>query len=481
MKAGLRSAGAALLAIGSRASTQLFVVAVTLVATRYLSPADFGVFAIATVFITFTRTLLYTGPFEYLMKAPKGDRCASDCLAATVLTAALASAAVLLLAIGSKIAFPSLQIAWLMLVLIPTNLIAAVASWEEALLLRAGKVQAYYVAAVLIELVSAIAAVAMLAGGWQLGALVAQVYLRMVLAVVGYSVLLPLPRLARPRAAEVRRILDWSTTRYGGTFVSFLSNYSGDLILGALLSPAATGVYRASNRVVTAASDMFSQPAALLSRTALSQRFAHGLPADGRWFTMFAGIAFVGWPALVAVALLGDWIAVVALGPAWAGAAWPIAILAVARLWALLTGVASALLVTYDRQRLVLKCQTIAAVGIALATVALSSFGGAGAALAALAVNMAASAWLTRAAWRLGPLSRGEARAQSAAVLLPVISTAGGTLIGRWLAADLAAMGPARLAFAAACGGAGWVLGVLIVRRTAFGALDLLTRRASAG
>lgn len=481
MKASLRSAGAALLAIGSRASTQLFVVAVTLVATRYLSPADFGIFAIATVFITFTRTLLYTGPFEYLMKARDGDRCASDCLAATVLTAAIASGGVLLLAIGSMLVFSSPEIAWLMLVLIPTNLIAAAASWEEALLLRAGKLQAYYIATVLIELVGAIGAVALLASGWGLGSLVAQVYLRMMLAVIAYGVLLPWPRLAPPRVAEVRRILRWSTARYGGTFVAFLSNYSGDLILGALLSPAATGVYRASNRVVTAASDMFSQPAALLSRTALSHRFARGLPADGRWFTMFVGIAFVGWPALTGVALLGDWIAAVALGPAWSAAAWPIAILAVARLWALLTGVASALLVTYDRQRFVLKCQTIAALGIAAATVALSSFGGAGAALAALGVNAAASAWLARAAWRLGPLPRGEARAQIVAVLLPVIFTAAGTLVGRWLGVGLVATGPARLGFAVACGGAGWILGVLIVRRTALGALDLLTRPTSAG
>ncbi|WBH17094.1 oligosaccharide flippase family protein [Sphingomonas radiodurans] len=478
MKQNLRSAGAALLAIGSRASTQLFVVAVTLVATRYLSPDDFGVFAIATVFITLARTLLYTGPFEYLMKAPDLARTASECLAATVLTAAAASIAVLLLALVLLLGFGSGAIAWLMLVLVPTNLLAAMASWEEALLLRAGRLRAYYVATMLIELSSALVAIWLLVIGWQLGALVAQVYLRMGLAVLGYAALMRLPPLRHPRPGGVRRVLRWSSARYGATFVGFLSNYSGDLILGALLSPAATGVFRASNRVVTAASDMFSQPAALLSRTALSHRFAQGRPADGSWFAMFVAIGFIGWPALLGVALLGDWIAVTALGPAWSSAAGPIAILAVARLWSMLTAVATALLVTYDRQRLVLSSQMLAAVGVALATVALAVWGVTGAALAALGVNMAVSLWLARAALRLGPLPFAEADQLLQAILLPSLCTAVGTIVGRLLAVDHVAVGAGQLVLAIGCGSVGWVVGVVLVRRAALGALLLLTQRS---
>ena len=474
MTPGLRSAGAALLAIGARASTQLFVVAVTLVATRYLSPADFGIFALATVFITFARTLLYTGPFEYLMKAPDLARTAAECLAATVLTAALAGILVLLLALGSMLVFGSTAVGWLMLILVPTTLMAALASWQEALILRAGWMRAYYLATIAIELASALAAIALLVSGWQLGALVAQVYCRMALAVLGYALLLRPPALRTPRPAGVRRILRWSAARYGATLVGFLSNYSGDLILGALLSPAATGLFRASNRVVTAASDMFSQPAALLSRTALSHRFARGAPADGRWFAMFVGIAFIGWPALVAVALLGDLIAPVALGPAWAGAGLPIAILATARLWTMLTAVASALLVTYDRQRLVLRVQLVAAIGVALATIALARWGVVGAAIAALAATMTTSLWLAHAAWQIGTVT--DPGRLSATVLLPVALTAAGILAGRTV--PLIQTSIWHLAFAAGCAVLGWLIGVVLVRRTAFAALHLLTHPA---
>ncbi len=474
MNATLRSTSAAALAIGSRASTQSFVVAVTLVATRYLTPADFGIFALATVSITFARTLLYTGPFEYLMKAPDVSHAASESLAATILTALVTGLIVLSLALGSMLLGAPVTIGWLMLILLPTNLMAALASWQEALLLRDGRTRAYYIATIAIELVSALAAIALLIAGKGLGALVAQVYLRMALAVIGYMAMLRRPTMLPPRLAGVRRILHWSAARYGATSIGFLSSYSGDLILGALVSPMATGVFRASNRIVTAASDMFSQPAALLSRTALSQRFARQAAADGGWFAMFVGIAFIGWPALIGVALLADRIAVIALGPDWAAAGLPIAILALARLWAMLTAVASALLVTWDRQRFVFRTQLVTALAMVIATIALSPWNVVGVALATLIVSMTSSLWLARAAWRIGAVP--DAPALLAAIATPVALTATATLAGRWLMFDQSGAGP--LAFAIGCGAIGWLAGVLLVRRTILLALHQLTHRA---
>ena len=94
MNRPLGSAADALLAMAARGGTQLFALTVTLVATRYLSPGDFGVFALATVFITVVRNLLYAGPAEFLLKTRDADRDAADCLAAMMVTTLLASAAV---------------------------------------------------------------------------------------------------------------------------------------------------------------------------------------------------------------------------------------------------------------------------------------------------------------------------------------------------------------------------------------------------
>ncbi|RDE05317.1 oligosaccharide flippase family protein [Sphingomonas aracearum] len=477
MRAGLRSAAAAFLAMGSRASSQFFLIAVTLVATRYLSPADFGVFAIATAFVTLARTLLYTGPFEYLMKAKDLDGCVVECLVGNALMATIAGLVLLLLAGASPWLFSSPDVAWLMLVLIPSNFVAAFASWEEALLLRKGSVRAYYVSTTLVELASSLAAIGLLVAGWKLAALVVQIYLRLVLLAIAYRLQVRPPSLHRPDMAVVGTVARWSNSRYGATFVSFLSNYSGDLILGAFLSPAATGLFRASNRVVTAASDMFSQPARLLAMTGLSHRFAQGKPADGDWFAMFVGIAFIGWPALIGVAMLGDWLAPVALGPRWAGAGPAIAILACARLWTILTAVTSSLLVAYDRQRRVLANQLATAIGVAALTVALSPWGVTGAAVASLVVTAATTLWLVADALRVGQVSKARWRRLLPTLGLPMVFTSIAVLGGRAVAPEIARSPPVQLAVAVACGALGWLMAVVLVRREALRSLRLLTHR----
>jgi O-antigen/teichoic acid export membrane protein len=68
--------------LAARASNQVFLIAVVLTATRYLGPAEFGVFSIAVIFTTLSRTLLYTGPSEFLLKASDPDEAGLACLLA---------------------------------------------------------------------------------------------------------------------------------------------------------------------------------------------------------------------------------------------------------------------------------------------------------------------------------------------------------------------------------------------------------------
>ncbi len=476
MTGALGSAADALLAMAARGGTQLFVMAVTLVATRFLSPSDFGVFALATVFITFVRTLLYAGPAEYLLKTPAPDRDAADCLAAMMLTALLASAAVAGLAAGLFAVSGAADVAWLMLILAPSNLIAALTSWSEALLLRGHRLRAFYGAAVVTELASAVAAITLLLAGWQLGALVVQVYLRMTLPLITSALLLSRPRLRRPETAGVMRLLHWSASRYGAAGVAAVSTYSGDLILGVLLSPAATGLFRASNRVATAASDMFAHPAGLLVRTALARRHARGDDVDGGWLAMFAGIAMIGWAALVDLALVADWIAAGVLGPGWASAAAPIAILCLARLFAMLGTAATAMLVTHDRQTCVFRAQLVAAGAVATATVVLSPWGVNGAAVALLGASAGTALWLTCAALQLGGEATGAVRRSLGLIASPLLASALATLIGRWLAIGLTDTPIQQIMVSGLCGGVGWAIGIVPVRARAREALIHLTR-----
>lgn len=469
----IRSAGSAFVAMASRASSQFFLIAVTLVATRYMSPTDFGIFAIATAFVTFARTLLYTGPFEYLLKTDDLEGHSTECLVVNGLVATASGVVLGALALASSWLFTSPQVSWLLLILIPSNFIAAFASWEEALLLRTGQIKRYYVITALVEFASSSLAIVLLFFGFKLGALIAQIYARLIILTVVYWWLARPVRLNRPRRRQVLTIARWSTARYGGTVVSFLSNYSGDLILGLLLSPAATGLFRASNRVVTAASDMFAQPTRILAMTALSRRAASGGPPGDQWFSMFVGIAFIGWPALIGIAVLAQQIAPIALGNKWAGAGTAISILAIARIWGMLSAVTGALLVANNRQNYAFFNQLFSAIGVAVATVLFSYWGVTGAAFASLLVATVSTLSLTWKTYQLAPVSGHEARRLLPVLIYPIVASLGGALVGQMISGDVGRYWA--LSIPIMLGATGWAIAVGLVWRRALGALASLT------
>src|SRR5690242_8245612 len=151
MMGSARSIVSAVTAIGSRASSQVFLLGLTLVATRCLSPADFGLYALASIFVTLARSLLYSGPFEYLMKAPDLEAPPPRARAATALVALGSSLVRMAMARPGARLFGSPEIAPLMVALAPSTLIASLASWQESLVLRSGKVNGYYAATMAVE------------------------------------------------------------------------------------------------------------------------------------------------------------------------------------------------------------------------------------------------------------------------------------------------------------------------------------------
>ncbi len=141
----------------------------------------------------------------------------------------------------------------------------------------AGKgLRAYYAVTASAELIAAACAIALLFLGFGVYALIAQLYCRAALLLLGYLVLQRPPLGAPLTLATMRELASWSSHRYAGVFTGFFSNYGADFIIGALLSPAATGLFRAGSRIVTAVSDIFSQPITMIATTAYSRRAATG-------------------------------------------------------------------------------------------------------------------------------------------------------------------------------------------------------------
>lgn len=455
--------GTAVIAMAARVSGQFAMVAVTLVATRHLGPADFGVFAIAGALVMLARTMLYTGPFEYLLKLPQDApqaQGAGACLAATVLVAAGWIALLVGLGLAAPFVFRGGGVAPVILALAPSVLLGALAAFAESVMLRSGAVRRYYAITVLAEVGAGLAAMALLAAGWGLWALVLQIYARTLIMALALGALGPPLALARPPRARIAEVLRWSASRFGSVLVSFLANYSGDLVLGIVLSPAASGLYRAANRMVTALADMFVQPAGMLALTTLAAQHARWEEGGNRgaWPRLAALFAMLGWPALALLALFAHRIVPLALGPDWGAAAPVVAVFCLARMAALVTAVATAELIVTDRQGRVLAVQTAAAVATAGLTVLAAPYGAFGAALAATLVAVFAAAALARIA-----LERCDRPALAEAARLVILPLAGA--FGAALAADhlLGATAPLAAPFAAlalplACAAAGWLL-----------------------
>ena len=464
----------ALTGLLSRASNQIATVAVTLVATRFLSPAEFGVFALASIAITLIRTFLYSGAFEYLLKAGDARDCASECLAVNVMLTAALSALMALIAIAGRQLFAADGIAFAILALLPSNLIAAVAAWRESLLLRTAKLRLYYGLTMLAELAAMAVAIWLLFAGFRIGALIWQVYIRNTAMLILY---LLVGRSIFSRSFSRARfvtVLRWSTSRYAAMTIGFGANYAADLFLGIFLSPAATGLYRASSRIVAAVADIFGQPARTFAMTLFSARAAAGQRSDTLWPAFFAITALVGWAALAGLAALAPTVVPLLLGDQWRAAAALVPILCLARAFSLFDGVATAALVAYDEQRPIFYIQCASAtIGIMLIVV-VAPFGLVPATIATVIGAAIGSSMLAAIAFRRLP---GSARAFGIAipdVIGVPATTILGALAGRSAAAAAGFSNGQIATVAISTGLLAWVATLLLIRRRTLAMLRLL-------
>ena len=341
-------------------------------------------------------------------------------------------------------------------------------------MLRGLAMRAYYGVTVAAEVVSAALAVLLLLQGYGLLSLVAQVYLRLLAMLLLYSVLMT-ERPWRMASFELTGpVLRWSSMRYSSVLLNFASNYGADFMLGIFLSPVATGIYRAGNRIVLAISDLFAQPLQKIIMTRLSARAARRLPLGMEWLVMFTGGAAIGWAVLAGLAVAADDVVPLLLGEKWAPAAPVVAILCAVRALSLLDVATTSLLVCLNRQRYLLAIQAGASISIVAASSVLAPFGpravaiGSGCVLLCLTI-----AFLRRAVALSGGTARDLLGALGTA-LAPAVCVIATIELFRWIAPASPDVPWAPVIRAGVGGALGATLGIAIVRRRFMDALGRL-------
>ena len=204
--------------------------------------------------------MMYSGVYDYIIKTRSADLEADTCFWMNFGFGACGAAIVAVLApIASRLTH-SPAVMELMLALAPSALIASSSSWQEALLLREGRLRAYYGLCIGVESVACAVGIASLLGGLGVWSFVVYRYAQVSLAALGYfAVLRRRPKFAW-HAEAARTVFAFSGNLYVARIVSTISAYSADLLIGALVNPATAGAYRLGSRVVLGVSEIAYQP-----------------------------------------------------------------------------------------------------------------------------------------------------------------------------------------------------------------------------
>lgn len=260
--AGRSKRGAkALFAFVARSLQQISTFVITLLAARFLLPAEYGVYSLGIVFITLIQTLTYTGFYHFVVSSKKDDQ--------TVLSTSfwmitgLATGAAVLLALASwpiSWAFDAPELGPVLLLLAAIQPLAGVGAWFSAALLRREAVTMHFTIMFLQNLVALFGGAALLWLWQSLFALVAFRYLRVLTGTVLYLVLSRDRPSFRFDRAMAKDATGFSGGLYGARFLNFLSRYSGDLLLGLMFTTAEAGLFRFANRVANGAIDIVAQP-----------------------------------------------------------------------------------------------------------------------------------------------------------------------------------------------------------------------------
>lgn len=263
-----RQSGKALFAFVARSLQQISTLAITLLAARFLLPSQYGVYSLGIVFIVLVQTMTYTGFYQFILTSREDDRdVLSTCFWLIVGLVSLASALLALAAYPLEWLFDARPLGNVLLALALVQPLASIGAWSSAALLRRGETTLNFAIMFAQNLVALVGGCALLWLWHSIYALVAFRWLRVLAGAVLFAVLAKdRPALVFRRDLAVRATA-FSGGLYGSRLLNFLARYAADLLLGALHSPAAVGLYRFGNRVATGATDVFNQPMASFAAT----------------------------------------------------------------------------------------------------------------------------------------------------------------------------------------------------------------------
>ena len=297
---------------------QLLNLAVFLVLARLLDPADFGLVALAAVFVQFAQLVVDQGLGDALIQRRELSTSHVD----TAFWVALATGAVLTLAllllagpIAAVLSEPDLVP--ILRVLSLTFVLSALTSIQVAILRRRLAFRSLAARALAASLGGGVVGIAMAILGFGAWALVGQLMASAVLSVMALWWVTPWRPSLHWSRAEFRELFTFGIQVMGGDILTFLSRNADNLLIGAFLGTVPLGFYAVGYRILSVSQTVLIQVTRKVSFPAFS-RIQHDLERMRRaYFRVTRAAGVVIMPGYVGLALVATELTVVFFGARW--------------------------------------------------------------------------------------------------------------------------------------------------------------------
>ena len=437
-----------------------------LLVARVVTPADIGIYALASSAVLLPMSLVGAGFAEHVTGRDPTGRDLS-----TAYWSALASGV-----IGTGIALASAAVAYgvfglrdiglIMLLMAPLPLIWSAGVIPEAVLIRDGRGKPLAAVPFAADLLGLIALTVGVMLGWGVMSLVANRSVSCIVMVVGMTMAAPPRGLTRFDWDSARRVGGFGAGLVGSRIAGWAGQFGTEFVIGVLLSTAAVGYFRLASRLVGAMYSVVMQGPSS-AQLAYFGRGEQG-PAKAYDHALRLHMSLAA-PVIIAVTIGAPLLIRVALGPAWEPSAFVLSMLALAVLPQIGAGIASTMLIAHGQARRAFALHSAMALTTVLGLLAGSYFGLDEAAIARLAVSVAVLLPVVAAVPQLRPSGVGRTLRIFAAVALPsagMALTMHAALV-LWPAGPGWLSGLTTLALASAAGFAIYILiARLMLRRT---------------
>ncbi|GIF71254.1 lipopolysaccharide biosynthesis protein [Asanoa siamensis] len=302
-------------------------VLVTFVLAKLLGPHEFGVVAMATVFITVAQTILQQGLFTAILQRDKlTPEHLNAAFGVMLISGFVVGGAAAALSPVWALANREPSLTTVCLALSPLVLMQALAIVPEAVLRRDLQFRTVALRTLAASVVSGVAGVVLALLGAGVWALVAQALVNAFVGLVILWTVCPWRPSGGLRLGAIRDLWKFSMHSASAGLGSMLSSKADVILTGLFFGPVATGIYRLAARLPDMLVDVTVRSLQQVALPSLS-RLQHDRAAFGRHLTTLQHLGAVsGLPLLgVLVAVGGPLIEF--LGPQWDGTRLPLTLL----------------------------------------------------------------------------------------------------------------------------------------------------------